>query len=315
MATNSEKNLLSPKELKELSSINPWRPIFRLCTEASVVFALIYIQEYALHSLWTLPLFLVLIASRQHALLILMHESAHRRITNRRFLNDLFGEFIGWHFFVFMHGYRRHHHQHHHLENINTLEDPDWARKQNDQWRFPMKPSRFFLMLFKDLTLLNTYDYFREMQDAKNNRAESATERRWMRARIFYTVCLVLFLIMSGAFSSWLLYWILPIFTTLKVILRVRSITDHFSTSHEHPLSKTRTILTNFVDRLFIGPCAIGSHGVHHLYPSIPYYRLNEAQEKLMRHPTFAKYSHVSRGYWGALRECLAFNDRMAHEA
>jgi len=84
---------------------------------------------------------IIIIAARQHALLVLMHEGAHRSISKDRNLNDLLSDMLcGAPLLVSTRSYRTVHLTHH--QNLNTAEDPDWCRKVDDssernQWLFP----------------------------------------------------------------------------------------------------------------------------------------------------------------------------------
>ena len=144
------RELLPINVLHELSKIQPLRAEMRVIAEYFIIFAFANLIISGFLSLWFLPLVLFIIASRQHALLVLMHESTHHRISKIMFLNDITGELIAWNFFASMHGYRHHHSLHHKLENLNTMKDPDWARKQNYQWLFPMRKKDFIYMLMRD---------------------------------------------------------------------------------------------------------------------------------------------------------------------
>ena len=297
-------NLLSAKQIRELSGIQPGRVELRVIFEFSVILVTTYFAQSAAAPFWILPIALIIIGSRQHALLVLMHESAHRRISNWRFYNDVIGELIAWNFFASMRGYRRHHMSHHVLENLNTLKDPDFARKQNEKWAFPMSRWQVLKILLRDLFLLNSSDYIQEMKDAKNNKIMNTADLRWQIARIVYMIALAGVLLKLGLIWIFLIYWVLPILTTLKVIFRIRSIADHICTDGNHPISRTRTIIGNWFDRILIGPCSIGVHGPHHLYPTIPYYRLRQAHAVLLENATYKEYCHVSATYYQALEDC-----------
>ncbi len=298
-------SLLGSNEIRLMSKIQKGRTEARILLELLIIFSLILIHTKHFIPFWTLPLVLFLIAGRQHALLVLMHESTHKRVSKNKFYNDLVGELIAWNFLAFMQGYRRHHYAHHVLENLNTMKDPDWSRKQNYQWMFPMAGIDFIKMMVRDVLLLNTKDYWQEMKDAKNNVIETKSEKYWMTARITYYIVLLFTLSFFGLWKIWLLYWMLPIFSFLKAIFRIRSIADHFCTRNDHELSRTRTVISSWWDRILIGPCSIGVHGIHHLYPSVPYYNLRKTHELLMGNQVYATRSHITYGYHAAILECI----------
>ena len=296
-------NLLAAKQIKDLSRIQPGRAEFRLIVELSLILVTTYFAQSATSPFWFFPIALFIIGSRQHALLVLLHESAHRRISHWRLYNDFVGEIIAWNFFNSMRAYRKHHLSHHVLDNLNTLEDPDFARRQNDKWQFPMAKRRLTGILMRDLFLLSTSD-FRKEKGAKNKTISSSTDLKWRLARLLYLISLFAFLFKFQLLLTYFTYWVLPIVTTLKVIFRIRSIADHYGTAGDHPISQTRTVRGNWFDRILIGPCSIGAHGPHHLYPTIPYYRLREAHSVLLENAIYREHCHVSATYFKALEEC-----------
>jgi fatty acid desaturase len=70
--------------------------------------------------------------------------------------------------------------------------------------------------------------------------------------------------------------------------------------------AKTRTTIPTVLDRLFLVPKNVGYHLEHHLYPSVPFYKLPMLHKLLMKGPIYHDAAHVTRGYWRMLRECMA---------
>jgi len=298
------------QDIKSFSRIERGRTECRIAFEFLAILSLALLHHFAVVPFWTLPLVLILISSRQHALLVLMHEGVHRRISKHRFWNDLVSELIAWQFLMSMQGYRRHHVLHHKIENLNTALDPDWLRKQKPEWVFPMKRFTLAKILLGDVLLMNTADFYHEAKDAKNNLVNTDRERHWKWARLSYLVILASALILSGYWKLWLLYWVVPIFSFTKAILRIRSIADHFGIPNErqsnHPFSRTRTILGSLPERILLAPCSIGVHGTHHYHSGIPYYRLRAAHSYLMKKSeSYVQYGKFYSTYYKALNECL----------
>jgi len=63
--------------------------------------------------------------------------------------------------------------------------------------------------------------------------------------------------------------------------------------------------VASVMDRLFLAPKHIGLHLDHHLYPSVPFYRLPELHALLGENETYRASAHESAGYWQVLRECV----------
>ncbi|CAN1211246.1 fatty acid desaturase [Tumidithrix helvetica PCC 7403] len=87
-----------------------------------------------------------------------------------------------------------------------------------------------------------------------------------------------------------LLYWLLPL-AVGQPFLRFLLMAEHMGcTKDDNSLTNTRTTLTFLPLRYFIWN--IPFHAEHHLYPSIPFYMLPVAHEKLRSH-----FVHVDSGY------------------
>lgn len=291
---------LDPASLEELSRISVGRTPLRAGVELSAI-ALLAVGLELTRAWWAYPLVALLIASRQHALLVLMHDCAHFRATRTRWLNVLLGELLAWPFLMSMRGYQRHHQRHHLEGNLNTLADPDYARLVRSGWRFPMSRGRLVRQLAGDVLLLNTPELLREARDARNNVVESREELLWLLARVAFLLCTAGVLTLAGGGRLYLLYWLLPSLSFLKAILRLRAMVDHFGLPARPTVAPTRTVLAPWWERLLLAPCNIGIHHVHHAHASLPYYRLREAHERLWRSSEYRARVQVSPSYRHAL--------------
>jgi fatty acid desaturase len=125
------------------------------------------------------------------------------------------------------------------------------------------------------------------------------------RARMAFYVALAIVIIWTGTGKIFLLYWLVPYLTWLMLVLRIRSIAEHFAIMGGRGIySQVRTTRAGVLERLFIAPHNINYHTEHHIFPSVPFYRLPQLQRLLMSNPGFRLSAHLSAGYWGVLREC-----------
>jgi fatty acid desaturase len=290
-------------ELRRLSTINQTRSIVHIAGEWAAI-----ILSIALCSHFWNPFLYVLtvawIGARQHALLILMHEGTHFRLFTKKWVNDLISEsLLAWPMFITARAYRIDHFAHH--RNINTSDDPDWMRKQNHEWEFPKSWKELAVILFRDLCALNAHQLVAEVTDLSGGnqvQARPTTPYRIARAT-FYAVALGL-LFWNQAFVGFLLFWVVPFATWFKVIIRIRGIAEHYGID-DTTYGLSRTTLLSWFDRWFVAPNNINYHLEHHLYPSVPFYRLPELHTLLMTIPGFRDKAHVTHTYWGVLRECV----------
>ncbi len=251
----------------------------------------------------------VLIAARQHALLVLMHEGAHRSISKNKNLNDLLSDLLcGAPLLVSTRSYRKAHLTHH--QHLNTAEDPDWCRKidnqtERDQWLFPTK-----LPLWRLLTKLYGHSVLYLIKSLSDNqRAEPSTTNRPapvnvlpdstltnLKYLLYAAVGIVLTL--TSSWTGLLIYWLAPMLLVLPLIMRIRSIAEHFALRHDHPLRQTRTVRAGWLERLLIAPHHIGLHIDHHLAASVPFYQLPRLHRLLLECPDYRTNAHLNDGYF-----------------
>lgn len=296
--------LVSSETIRELSVLHPYHSTVALIRDWCIIAMAIALSEH----FWNPFLYLasvIIIAGRQHALGILMHEAAHFRLSRNRQLNEALGDvFCAWPVLSTVAGYRRTHLAHHRA--VNTNADPDWALKQNEDWNFPKTWSGIIQIFLQDLSGLRTIELFRMFKrygaaDEKSDRA--ATSQRVLRIG-FYILFGMLFTIF-GVWREFLLYWLVPFLTFLKFFIRWRSIAEHFGLEYGHPLKETRTTYGGILGPLLIAPNNSNYHLDHHLYPSVPYYNLGKLHRALLQNETYRTQAHITRdGYIGVLREC-----------
>lgn len=245
---------------------------------------------------WSWPLYIVavmLIGNRQHSLAIQMHDSAHFRLFPNRRINNFFGEvFCAWPMFFRMAAYRENHNLHH--RHSNTELDPDFRRE-----RFPETRQEIIRMLVMDLLALNTFQQFGELKRLKKDNVP-----RWIQmARIAYYALICAAITVLGGWKLFALYWAVPLFTWLKVVLRVRAIADHTGIQHRpHPYN-TRTVIPNLFDVIFLAPRQCSYHLGHHFFQSIPSYNLKALHYEMMKDQEFAANAQITRGFINILKE------------
>jgi fatty acid desaturase len=295
------KITLSTNDLRRLSMVSSGRGVAALVFEWLAIAAAIVLCESAGRPVLLMALTTVWIGARLHALGVLMHEATHHRLVEARWLNEALGEvFCGWPLFVSLESYRQNHLAHH--QNVNSALDPDWVRKQKPDWIFPKTRLQLAWLLMRDALGLNLFDHLRGVSEM-SKRSDKWSLRS--RARWLVYLSVVTFGIASGAWPLLLLYWLLPTLTWLQLVLRIRSIAEHFGLNGSLQ-DATRTTYASFFEGLFLAPHNVGYHLDHHLFPSVPGRHLAELHQLLLRDESFRDQAHISSSYWAVLRECTA---------
>jgi len=281
-----------PKELvQDLSRVLPLRSAWSVLQEVLVLAALIAIAL----SWWTpwvvLPC-IILIGTRQHALFVLAHESAHYRLFERRWLNDAVGRVCATVQGLSMRTYRVIHRLHH--NNLYTELDPDTALHGG----YPRGKIYLVKKLAKDLTgftAWKTYAYFlggapalntqtnvaiRPLDDTSAKLREEARSDR--NTVIAVHLILLVFFFSTGHLVEYLVLWILPLVTVVQAILRLRAIAEHGATTDfSSPLTAARTNLVPSWLGWLLFPHNVNYHIEHHLYASVPQYNLPALHREL----------------------------------
>jgi len=284
-----------PKELVQaLSRVSIARSAWSVLQEILALAALVAV---ALHfwTWWAVIPCVILIGTRQHALFVLAHESAHYRLFEQRWLNDAAGRFCATLQGLSMRTYRVIHRLHH--NNLYTEADPDTALHGG----YPRGKMYLVKKLAKDLagfTAWKTYAYFlggapalntqthvavRPLDDTSAKlREEARTDRNTVIAA--HLLLLALFA-WSGFLLQYLILWILPLLTVVQALLRLRAIAEHGATTDfSSPLTAARTNLVPGWLGWLVFPHNVNYHIEHHLYAAVPQYNLPALHRALEAH-------------------------------
>lgn len=281
---------ISTERLKELGEQNIVKSSALIAFDWIVILSLAFITN----KYFSIPLYILtimLIANRQHGLLILMHDASHFRFSRNRKVNDIMAElFTAWPLFIRMVAYREKHLAHH--KHSNTVLDPDFRAE-----RYPRYRGVVVKMLIRDALALNTLQQLAEIK-----RLQVETSREYKLARAAFYVLMISAIAYLGIGKEYFMYWIVPAFTWLKVCLRLRSVADHTGLQHREGPFDTRTVVPNLFDKLFLAPHSSSYHFGHHAYAAVPCYNLKKLHEIVMQADD-EKQVHVTNGFLNFIRE------------
>ena len=281
--------------VRELSRLNPVLSFATILFDWMVILSAIWLVSQDFGVVVKILAFLV-IASRQHGLLLMMHEAAHLHLSRHQRVNDLVSDlFCAYPFFMRTEKYRSTHLPHH--LHLGTAQDPDWVLvKDQKAWQFPKAKKeiyqilgiRFFagdLLLF--LKKHANFHFFRKP------------------GAFIYWALILSAVIYFKLTSLFLLYWILPILTVLSVSLRIRAIAEHSGLPGQSELKQSRNVKTHLLEEFFLSPHNGNYHLDHHLYPSVPFYNLKKLHRSLMRTEVYQAQAAITPSYFGGKKSLI----------
>ncbi|MDE2362418.1 MAG: fatty acid desaturase family protein [Hyphomicrobiales bacterium] len=240
----------------------------------------------------------VVIATRQHALLVMLHDAAHYSLSANRKLNDLVGAlFCAFPFSVSMRRYRANHLAHHRY--ANTQADPDLPDNTA-----PASLGGLAKTLAADLCFLSIPNYLRRTGKFGVLGIFREKGAGWWTERAEFLSFLLVAVSLVAWFDLWkpvVLYWIVPLFSVLQVILRARGYSEHAGRMDEQDeILQSRTIDAGALERFLLAPGNVNRHLEHHLYPSIPFFNLEKVHDLMVAQPQLKARLVPSQGYVGA---------------
>lgn len=249
----------------------------------------VIIAAAAMFIIWPNPLTFIaavfIIGGRQLGMAILMHDTAHSILFKSAKLNAFIGQiFLAYPVGTDMPAYRKYHLKHH----LNTQQDndPDLSLSA----AFPTTRASLMRKFARDLTGITALK-LRALQIImmlKSRQSDGPIDQAFSMKNVAapYLTNLVMFGICWTLGYGWAFFafWLLPLFTTFQLFLRIRNIAEHAMTSHEpNPLINARTTKANFLARIFVAPYWVNYHVEHHAYMYVPCWQLKALHKAMVR--------------------------------
>ena len=100
----------------------------------------------------------------------------------------------------------------------------------------------------------------------------------------------------APVWGYFLLFWILPLFTTFPLFMVLREWLQHGNADRGR-YTNSRIFLVNPFVRYAVFPWGMDYHLPHHLFASVPHYKLKDLHELLRRDPEYAEKGMVVEGW------------------
>ena len=314
----SSKDWLSREERKKLLQKNDWRALYEVLFTWTLIIA-----SFALVINFPNPLSYIVawlvIGGRQLACSIIMHDTGHFALFKSKRLNNFIGKWLGaYPVLSDLSAYRPYHNRHH--VHTGTDDDPDLLLTTGYPARMLSMCRKFFRDL-SGLTGIKSQIAFTMMQLGilKYNLGKKV---EWVDASdrtlksIFYKgltnlsgpiiANLLIFTALWSIGHPWLyLLWIIPLFTSFQLFLRIRSMAEHSMVIQSgDPHTNTRTTYANPLERLFFAPHYVNYHAEHHLMMGVPPYNLPKMHRILLQ-KGFYERGILEKGYWSLIQKAV----------
>ena len=262
----------------------------------------------------------IVIGTRQNAFGILTHEGTHKNVSHSLFWNDLLANWlVSYPIGVSAEGFRTAHMTHH-----ARLEMPDDPSRIGfdafpDDWHFPMTRWKIFVKLLRDISGIgqaqSSIAMMKYVWSTKRRRQGKQIAGGYMKHVVRIALlhgAVILLAVKTGTLPVYLLLWVLPNFTVNLMLYRVRGGAEHcalapnelrYSRNAVDPLSTTRTVVPDPLMQAFAVPHNVSYHLEHHLFPSVPCFRLRELHDRLMKESRFRERAHITYGHRALVRE------------
>ncbi|MBM4187298.1 MAG: hypothetical protein FJ206_08310 [Gemmatimonadetes bacterium] len=299
--TGYRRALLSADRVRELSRLAPTRVVLdtALCW-GTIILAWVAVWRWPVW--WAYALAVPVIGARYYALFIIGHDGMHRRLFASRRLNDLWNDVfclgpVG----AVTHRNNRNHLRHH--QYLATEDDPD----RHKHACFNKTDAEELLGFLSGLagllrSIRNVFGASRtETPPAPD---ESSGDYTIRDVAVLTAVQGALIGGLSAAFGWWgyPLLWLVPVYLVMYLGDNFRSFAEHSHPESDASSDRHRliTYLSNPLERFFLAPMNMNFHAAHHLWPSIPYYRLPAADREIRGQPG-AEGLEWRRSYLGYL--------------
>ena len=306
------KEALPSQALAEVMALNGPRPgrfIWEIVKAWAVIAGAIALAVW-IHSAWVTVLAILVIATRQNVLGLLVHEQTHLGLGGR------YGDWVASLFCAFpllvltVDGYARVHLAHH--RDYFTSADPDALRKAGPEWTFPKRGWELARLFLGDLLGLNTLKMVRGKGASHGAPIATAPRKapapKWLR--LLFLLVLAAVLTWTGAWWGFFLFWFLPLVTLMPVIVRWGAVCEHeYNRPDADMLSTTPLIIQPWYERLLMPMLNFGMHPYHHLFPGIGFSKLPEVH-RIFQREGLVREDRVFRGSLQYLR----FLTGAAHE-
>lgn len=269
-----DRQSLSPAARKEIMALSGPRPLHFLLTALYAWAVIVGVIWWAVEaqSIWVSLFAIVIVATRQNMLGLLVHDQAHCLGFPPK-PGDLITNLIAGYplLLLTVEGYAQVHLSHHKF--FFTEKDPDFLRKNGPEWTFPMSGRRLGKLLLTDVLGMNVWGLVKgkKLQGEAFKRPHPTPT--WVRLAFYAGLAGVL--TATQAWGVFLLYWIVPLLTVLQAIVRWGAICEHkYNLPNASIAESSPIIVPRWWEKLLLPNLNFTLHPYHHYFPGVSFSQL-----------------------------------------
>ncbi|WP_321489986.1 fatty acid desaturase family protein [uncultured Hyphomonas sp.] len=293
-------DVLTKDELRELRKKSNLRAFVTLSWNWGLIAA-----AFAVAIIWPNPLTIlagvVILGGRQLGLGIINHDCAHHAFFKNPKVDEFVGHYlVGAPMNISLPAYRAYHLKHH--KYAGTPDDPDIVFVKN----YPVSKDSLRRKFVRDFTGRTGFrDTMRKVRSFK-------LSRNW--PWLTFHALLLGTLTLAGAPWAYLMWWAAELFV-YPAIVRLRQIGEHGTAKDRtqlDPRLNTGTTVAPFWQRVLIAPNDVNYHLEHHMFASIPPYRLKRLHQLLASRGYYDGFECISKDYFDVIRRAVRSDDKPA---
>ena len=321
----SVTELFSRDEIKELTTTSNLHGAWAVGSTWTVIVMTFGTVAYSWEYLPTwgkvlmCALALAILAGRQLAMAILMHDASHHSLFKTKWLNTHLTDWLCarpiWND---VGKYRPYHLKHH--AKTSQPDDPDLGLVKN----FPITQSSLFRKFFRDLNGQSGLKFLagRVLMDLellewsvsndpkpipRGDRSNLELAKNLLKnsSGMLISNAAIFSALWASGHPKLYLLWPLAYITPFPLFIRIRAMAEHagLKTSHS-ALSNTRTTRAGWLARAFVAPIHVNYHIEHHLMASVPHQKLGRMHQMLRER----EYVDAPPSYLDVIRSLLKNN-------
>ncbi len=275
--------LLTSERVRELSRLRPRRVIADVAACWLAIFAAWTAVALWPHW-WVVALAVPVIGIRYYALFIVGHDGMHRRLMAQSHSSDLFADVLLLGPIGAITRLNSTNHLAHHRYLANE-EDPDRYKHGCFNKTTKGEYLAFLSGLFSVAAAVRGVFFSRP--DPRDAPAAAHYRVRDLLILAGWQAALIGGLTAAIGWWAYPVLWLAPVYVFTYLADLIRAFAEHSHPEPDADADRHRlvTFRSNGLERLFFAPMHMNLHAAHHLWPSIPYYNLPQADGEMRAQP------------------------------